>query len=110
MKLISAVVRICQVDAVTASLRKIRIQAFAIADLRDHAPQSHETMTWLGRRYIIGSSLKQEIQLVVHDEDVDETVGTIVRAARTGEDGDGYVCVIPLDHRFDIRTGRRDIA
>jgi nitrogen regulatory protein P-II 1 len=51
-----------------------------------------------------------EIEMVVHDDDVDRVVDAIIRAARTGTPGDGHVSVIAVDHRYAIHTGHRDIC
>jgi nitrogen regulatory protein PII len=46
-----------------------------------------------------------EIELVVPDETADEAVQAIMRAARTGEIGDGRVFVMPVGQTYRIRTG-----
>jgi len=51
-----------------------------------------------------------QIDIVVHDDQVDEVVGAIIKAARTGHPGDGHVLVVPLAHRYNIRNGDRDVA
>jgi nitrogen regulatory protein P-II 1 len=109
MKLISSLVRPDKVDAVKEALRKVNVVAFAIAEARDHSPQTHETMVWMGHVRSVGSSLKMEIRLVVHDDDVDEVIDAIMRSARTGRVGDGHVCVASIDHRYEISTGQRDV-
>jgi nitrogen regulatory protein P-II 1 len=35
-------------------------------------------------------------------------VPAIIKAARTGEIGDGRIFVIPVTHSYKIRTGERD--
>jgi len=47
---------------------------------------------------------------VVHDEDADGVIGAIMRSARTGKTGDGHVYVTPVEHRYNICTGNRDIT
>lgn len=110
MKLVSSLVRPDKVDDVKDALREINVVALAIAQARDHSPQTHETTVWMGREYSVGSSLKVEIRLVVHDDEVDEVVGAILRSARTGRAGDGHVCVTSVDHRYNICTGQRDVS
>jgi nitrogen regulatory protein P-II 1 len=48
--------------------------------------------------------------VVVHDDDVDEVVGMIMKSARTGAVGDGHVLVLPVEHRYSIRNGVRDVC
>ncbi len=102
MKMISGLVRPDRVDAVKAALGKINVVAITVAEARDHSPQPHATMAWMGHLHDIGFSLKMEIRLVVHDGDVDEVISAIMRSARTGKTGDGHVCVTSVEHRFKI--------
>ena len=76
----------------------------------NHSPQEHETIAWMGHLHNVGSSLKMEIRLVVHDDDVDEVISAIMRSARTGKVGDGHVCVTSIEHRYNISTGQRDVS
>ena len=67
-------------------------------------------MVWRAHEYTRSSSLKMEIRIVVDDDLVDSVIQVIMRAARTGQSGDGHVCVMPVDHRYDIATGRREAS
>jgi nitrogen regulatory protein P-II 1 len=49
-----------------------------------------------------------EIEVVVPDHIVQETVRAIIEAARTGEIGDGRVFVVPVSHSYTIRTGEEE--
>jgi nitrogen regulatory protein P-II 1 len=52
---------------------------------------------------------KVEIEVVVQDQIADEVIAAIIKAARTGEIGDGRVFVVPVEHSYNIRTGERDV-
>jgi len=110
MKLISSVVSPDRLDAIKKGLGTINIVALTVAEARDHAPQQHDSVVWMGREYSAGSSLKMEIRVVVHDDDVDDVISTIMRCARTGTVGDGHVCVMSVEHRYNIFTGQRDVS
>jgi nitrogen regulatory protein P-II 1 len=103
-------VRPDKVDAVKKALGKINVVALTVAEARDHSPQKHETIAWMGHIHNIGSSLKMEIRLVVHDDDADKVISAIMRSARTGRAGDGQVCVTSVDHRYNICSGERDVS
>ena len=45
----------------------------------------------------------------MHDDVADQVIEAIIKAARTGEIGDGRVFVTPIEHSYNIRTGERDI-
>jgi nitrogen regulatory protein P-II 1 len=110
MKLISGLIRPDRVDSVKEALAKINVVAFTVAEARDHSPQKHGTAAWMGHLYNIGSSLKMEIRVVVHDDDVDDVISAMMRSARTGQIGDGHVCVTSVEHRYNICTGQRDVS
>src|SRR5262245_36364757 len=42
--------------------------------------------------------------------DVDAVVGTIIRTARTGDASDGQLLGCPVEHRYNIRSGYREVA
>ena len=51
------------------------------------------------------------VSLVVRDKNVEKSVQAILRAAQTGEIGDGRIFIMPVDDAIRIRTGERgDIA
>jgi len=110
MKLIVSVVRAHKMDAVKQALRHVRALAFTSSELRDHTPQRFDSTVWRGHEYCVGFSPKVEIKVVADDDDVDEIVGVILRSARTGEVGDGFVSVVPVEHRYRIHDGKRDVA
>jgi nitrogen regulatory protein P-II 1 len=60
--------------------------------------------------YCLGFTPKVELNMVVHDDDVDCVVSAIISTARTGREGDGHVSVMPVEHRYEIRTGARDAS
>ena len=51
------------------------------------------------------------VSIVVREKNVEKTVQAIIKAAHTGEIGDGRIFVIPIEDAVRIRTGERgDIA
>ena len=51
------------------------------------------------------------ISIVVRDKNAEKTVQAIIKAAQTGEIGDGRIFVIPIEDAIRIRTAERgDIA
>ena len=51
---------------------------------------------------------KVRLEIVAHDEMVQQIVDTIVRVAHTGNHGDGKVFVWPVGQAVRIRTGETD--
>jgi nitrogen regulatory protein P-II 1 len=48
--------------------------------------------------------------VVVTNNVVEDVIQTIIRAARTGEIGDGRVFVLPVEQSYNIRTGEQDAS
>src|SRR5438093_31900 len=99
-----------KLDQVKEALNHLRVYSLNVAERHDHAPQAHGTVVWLGHEHNLTFSVKLQVDVVVHDDDVDEVVGAIIRTARTGKEGDGHVLVLPVEHRFNIRNGNRDVS
>jgi len=110
VKLISSLVRPDKVDDIKLGLRRVNVVSITVAQIVDHTPQDHGSAVWRGHEYSLDSSMKMEIRIVVDDDDVDQAIEVILRVARTGHAGDGHVCVLPVDHRYDISTGYRGVS
>lgn len=110
MKLISGLVRPDKVDQIKAALERLHVVGMTATEVHDHWPQNHGTAVWKGHEYKLSFSIKTAIELVVHDEDVHDVIRVIIDAARTGQVGDGHVAVVPIEHRYNIRNGERDVS
>ena len=56
-------------------------------------------------RYGIDILPKVKLELVVHDDQTQQAVDTIVEHARTGNIGDGKIFVYPVSNSIKVRTG-----
>jgi nitrogen regulatory protein P-II 1 len=110
VRLVRSIVRLEKLNCVKQALTDMHVHGLMVSEVRDHSPQRHETTVWMGQEYNLGSSMKVEIDVVVHDDDVDNVVSEIIRTARTGQAGDGFVSVMPVEHRYNIRNGEREVS
>ncbi|SRR6266851_1190696 len=110
MKHIRSVVRPHKMEDVKRALNGLGLHDLTAREVRDYSPQKHPTDVWRGVVYCLGYSVKTEIAVTVHDDDVDEVVKAIIGKARTGQPGDGDISVRPVEHRYDIRTGERCVG
>jgi nitrogen regulatory protein PII len=108
MQLIKTIVRPNKVDDVRAALGTINVSGMTVSEVRGHGKQKGHTAVYRGQEYSVSLLPKMEIEVVVPDQIVDETVRTIIEAARTGEIGDGRVFVVPVQRSFRIRTGEEE--
>ena len=105
MKLIKSIVRPNKVDEVKDALSKLNVSGMTVTEVRGHGKQKGHTAIYRGQEYSVSLLPKMELEVVVHDNIVDDAVKAIIQAARTGEIGDGRVFVIPMDQSYRIRTG-----
>jgi len=110
VKLIKAIVRPNMLDEVRGALEKLNVGGMTVTDVRGHGRQKGHTAVYRGKEYEVTLLPKVQIELVVSDDMVEECIAAIVRAARTGEIGDGRVFVIPVEHSYNIRTGEKDLV
>lgn len=110
MKLIKCIVRPSMVDRVKDALAKINIAGMTVTEVRGHGRQKGHPTVYRGREYEVSLLPKMQIELVMPDSMVDDTIKVIIAAARTGEIGDGRVFVLPVEQGYNIRTGEKDVV
>jgi nitrogen regulatory protein P-II 1 len=108
MKLVKSIVRPNKVDEVRDALEKLSVGGMTVTEVRGHGRQKGHTAIYRGKEYDVTLLPKIEIEVVVADNMVDEVIQAVIKAARTGEIGDGRVFVLPVEQSYNIRTGERD--
>ncbi len=110
MKKIEAIIRKTRFEDVKAALLAADIEWFSYYDVRG-VGKSRQGRIYRGIVYDTSSIERILISLVVRDKNVEHAVNAILKAAHTGEIGDGRIFVIPIEDAIRIRTGERgDIA
>ena len=107
MKKIEAIIRKTKFEEVKDALLEADIEWFSYYDVRGIG-KSREAR---GVMYDTSSIERILISIVVRDKNAEKTVQAILKAAQTGEIGDGRIFVIPIEDAIRIRTAERgDIA
>jgi nitrogen regulatory protein P-II 1 len=109
MQLIKAIIRPNKVDDVKEALGKVQVTGMTVAEVRGHGQQKGHTAVYRGKEYNVSLLPKMSIETVVADDMVDTVIQTIIKAARTGEIGDGRLFVTPISQSYKIRTGEREL-
>lgn len=65
----------------------------------------HAPSTFRGEEYLIRLPPKVKVELTVRDQDAEEIIQVLRENARTGEEGDGWIFVLPAAAAVRIRTG-----
>jgi nitrogen regulatory protein P-II 1 len=110
VKLIRSVIRPSRFDEVRSALCAVNVRAFTVSEIHDYAPQNRHGYVWRAHEYARDDVVRFEVALVVEDDDVDEIVSVILQAARTRGVADGHVAVMPVDHRYTVHTGFREVS
>ncbi|MFH1484582.1 MAG: P-II family nitrogen regulator [Chloroflexota bacterium] len=105
MKKIEAVFRPEKLEPVQAALAELGILGMTVTEANGRGRQRGIALQWRVGEYRVELLPKVKIEVVVLEEDVGKALNAIVRAARTGERGDGKVFVLPVENAIRVRTG-----
>lgn len=105
MKKIEAVIRHFKLEEVKDALTDVGVQGMTVSEVRGFGRQKGHKEHYRGAEYTVDFLPKVKIEVVVRDDQVQTVVDTIIRAARTGQMGDGKIFVTDLEELVRIRTG-----
>jgi nitrogen regulatory protein P-II 1 len=110
MKLVTAVIKPHKWEDVRAALEIVGVTGMTVSEVSGYGRQKGHTEVYRGAEYDIALVPKVRLEIVVDDGDIDAITAAIVKAAHTGQIGDGKVWVSPVDSVVRVRTGDRDEA
>ena len=109
MKLVKCIIRPNKVDEVRDVLEKASVSGMTVTEVRGHGRQKGHKAVYRGREYDVSLVPKTMIEMAVSDELVDEVIAVVIKAARTGDIGDGRIWVLSIEEGYNIRTAARDM-
>ncbi len=109
MKLLKSIIRPEKLEEVKEALGQLHITGMTVTEVRGHGRQKGHKAVYRGTEYSVTLLPKVMLELVVPDERSDEIIKAIIKAARTGEIGDGRVFVLSVQDGYNVRTGERDV-
>lgn len=104
MKKIETYIRPDKFQDVQMALEEIGSPGMTVSDVRGHGVQKGVTQEWQGEKIKVSLLPKIRIETVVNDDRVAKVVETILKAAQTGEAGDGKIFVTSVEQAFRVRT------
>jgi len=107
MKKIEAIIRIFKLEDVKIALSALGIHGMTVTDVKGFGRQHGHTEMYRGREYKIEFVPKVKLEVVVADASLTAVLDTILRAAQTGQIGDGKIFYAELENAVRIRTGER---
>jgi nitrogen regulatory protein P-II 1 len=103
--MICAIIRPERLEFVKKDLEKAGIFGMTILDVQGRGDQKGIKLQYRGGTMNVDLIPKVMVEVVIPDEKLEETIGIITNAARTGKVGDGRIFVLPVIKSYRIRTG-----
>ncbi len=104
MKKVEAIIRPFKLEDVKEALLEAGIKGLTTSEVRGYGRQKGHTETYRGSEYQIEFIPKIKIEVVVADELLDKALDAIIKAAKTGQVGDGKIFVSEIIDVIRIRT------
>jgi len=104
MKKIEAIIRKSKFDDVKDALHEIEVNFFSYWDVTGVGNEK-EGHVYRGISYSTTDIQRRVLSIVVSDNFLDKTIEAVMKAARTGNVGDGKIFVSEISEAYRIRTG-----
>jgi nitrogen regulatory protein PII len=105
MKKIEAIIRPFRIDDVREALGEMGVKGMTLTEVKGYGRQKGHTELYRGSEYQIDFLPKLKLEVVVPDKMADKVVDTIIKAAKTGQVGDGKIFVYNVEDVVRVRTG-----
>ena len=107
MKKVDAMVKPFKLDEVKDKLNEIGVQGITVTEVKGFGRQKGHTELYRGAEYVVDFLPKLKMEIVVADDQLKEVINALMKAAQTGQIGDGKIFVSDLEDVIRIRTGER---
>ena len=109
MKKITAFIKPFKLNEVRKALEDMGIQGMSITESRGYGRQKGQSEIYRGEEYDTSLLPKLRIEIATTNELYKKIIDAIMRAAKTGQIGDGKILVSELEEVYRIRTGENGI-
>jgi len=107
MKLITAILKPIRLDEVKKAIEAAEIHGMTVTETRGYGRQKGKTEFYRGASYSDDFIHKVRVELLVTDANLQRVIDIIVKAANTGNIGDGKIWVTNVEEVIRVRTGER---
>jgi nitrogen regulatory protein PII len=104
MKKIEAIIRPHKVDDIREALLEAGVKGMTILEVRGIGRQKGHTEVYRGSEYQIDFLPKIKIEVVVAEHLEETAISAILKAAKTGDVGDGKIFISTIDEVIRVRT------
>jgi nitrogen regulatory protein P-II 1 len=107
MKKLEAIIQPSKLESVKDALLEMGVGGLTVTEVRGHGRQKGHTAVYRGREYTVDLLPKVKLETVLPDALADRAVETILKAAKTGQIGDGKIFLSTVQEAIRIRNGER---
>ncbi|PLW77454.1 P-II family nitrogen regulator [Cohaesibacter celericrescens] len=105
MKKIEAIIKPFKLDEVKEALQEVGLQGITVIEAKGFGRQKGHTELYRGAEYVVDFLPKVKVEVILADEQVDDAIEAIQKAAQTGRIGDGKIFISTIEQAIRIRTG-----
>lgn len=110
MKLVTVIIKPFKLEDVREALSSIGIQGLTVTEVKGFGRQKGHAELYRGAEYQVNFLPKIKVEIAIADEQLDEVIEKVTKAAYTGKIGDGKIFVTALEQVIRIRTGELNDA
>lgn len=110
MKKIEAIIKPFKLEEVKDALGEVGVEGMTVSEVKGFGRQKGHTEIYRGSEYTVDFLPKIKIEVVLDEQHLDQAVGAIIKAAKTGKIGDGKVFISTVDEAIRIRTEEKGKA
>ncbi len=102
---IEAIIRHHKLDDIKSALVTGGFHGMTVTEVRGFGRQKGQKETYRGAEYKIDFIPKIKVEIVVPESSKDKVIEAVLKAAQSGQIGDGKIFVSPISDAIRIRTG-----
>lgn len=107
MKEIRAYIQPFMLQKVTDALHRIHIRGMSVSEIKGFGREKDETHLHHSKDAVVEFNAKMRIEIICNDEEMENIVQTIQKAAHTGRNGDGKIIVLDVQEAISIMNGEK---
>lgn len=105
MQKVECIIRPHKLDDVKSALDAIGVHGMTVSEVRGAGRQKGHTEHYRGSEYTIDFLPKVKVEIVIHEERLNQLIEAVSNSAKTGKFGDGKIFIYPVVEVVRIRTG-----
>ncbi len=107
MKKVEAIIRPQKLEEIKEELTKAGVQGLTVSEVAGCGLQKGKVGIYRGNEFTLNLLPKVKLEIVVKDDLLETLIEVLMKAARTGQIGDGKIFVYSAEDVIRIRTGER---